>query len=85
LKYIMLKVGRENLPIIFPEVIQHTDIAKVFNHPVTSAGFLQLNHRGKLETVGESVGLKIKARPFDVEVINLELEPFEFVLKQRGK
>ena len=85
MKYIMVKVGENDLPIIFPEIIQHKDIAAVFKHKVVSAGFLQLNHGGKLETVGESVGLNIKMRPIDIEVINWELEPFEFVIKGRGK
>jgi len=85
LKYIMLKVGENDLPIIFPEVIRHLDVAKAFSHEVVSAGFLQLNNKGKLETVGESVGLDIKTRPIDIEVIKWELEPFEFVIKERGK
>jgi len=84
MKYIILEVGDTELPFIFPEVVQHKDMADTFNHKVVSAGFLQLDSRGKLECVGKSEGLSIFSRPKDVEIIKLELEPFAFVLNQRG-
>lgn len=85
MKYIVLAVGQNELPFLFPEVVQHKDIAAIFKHKVVSAGFIQHNERGKLETIGRSEGLKILSRPSDVELVNWELEPFEFVIKERGK
>ena len=76
MKYIILQVGETELPFIFPELVQHKDIASIFKHPIISAGFFEHNERGALSCFGESVGLNIKSRPKDIELIRLELEPY---------
>lgn len=52
------------LPVLFPEIVQHKDLAfqleARFGSP-TSAGFV--DHKG--EAYGQSVGLNLKSKPED--------------------
>lgn len=61
LKYIVIKnEWGEEVPVIFPEALKHTDIKG--DNIVISAGFCQLND-GDPCCFGESLSLSIKARP----------------------
>lgn len=70
-KYIILD---ERLPIIFPEMMTHADVAQALgHHRVTSAGFVNINKEGKYNAYGESFSLSIKSTPEDSALINRAL------------
>jgi len=84
LKYIMLDFGGSPVPVIFPSMLQHTDVAN--GNKVLSAGFVQLHGSNApnpgsciLENAvevcvfGESRSLKVKSLPEDNEIIRREI------------
>lgn len=73
MKYIVIKEQGVELPILFPEVLNHALIAnwvnKDFPKPkCISAGFAKANTAGA-SVWGESVTLKLKSRPEDADLI----------------
>jgi len=71
MKYVVVKTEFDDLvPIIFPETIPHRTIPKEsYNHTAVSAGFCALK-QGKWVAYGESIGLKLKSRPEDTDLLN---------------
>ena len=65
MKYIIFDDGLNENPVIFPTHIPHTKVALLPLGEPISAGFLDEN----LTAGGESVGLKLKSRPEDTEII----------------
>lgn len=74
MKYIIIQVGEQELPILFAECINHVDIASAFTNKVISAGFVDSGKKAVLRASGKSEGLKILSRPQDTEIINNNLE-----------
>ena len=83
MKYVIVDVEGLELPIIFPNVIQHCDFK---NWKPVSAGEVQLyGAQGPLESTcccenaidvsafGGSTSLNLKSRPQDAEIIRTEL------------
>ena len=66
MKYIVVDDGGFELPELFHQVVQHTTAAR--GRKVVGAGFFDGTHAG-----GESVGLGIKSRPVDTEIIRSAL------------
>jgi hypothetical protein len=76
-KYVVIRVGNSEVPIMFSELIFHADIVRLINNPIISAGFVQINPDGELECMGMSSGLEIYSRgSVDAKLISQELEPF---------
>jgi len=84
LKYIMLDFGGTPVPVIFPSILQHADIAN--GNKVLSAGFVQLHgddspdpgnsvleNSVEVCVFGESHSLKVKSLPEDAEIIRREI------------
>ena len=72
IKYIMLDW---DTPILFPDHMNHSDVAANFSSPVTSAGFVSVNGRDEygdtlVQCYGESVSLKIKSNEKDSKIMN---------------
>ena len=63
-KYIIFDDGLNDIPMIFPNHVQHNSMAFVLA-PWTpiSAGFVRINEQGAVEAYGQSIGLQLKSRP----------------------
>ncbi len=69
LKYVMLKLdGGEFLPLLFPEFIQHSDMAQSVPATVVSAGHAYLQD-GKIVAHGASSSLEVASRDEDRAII----------------
>jgi hypothetical protein len=69
LKYVMLKLdGGELLPLLFPEFMQHSDMAQSVPATVLSAGHVYLED-GKIVAYGASSSLEVASRDEDSEII----------------
>lgn len=71
-KYIIISTFDIEVPIIFNPLIDHGLIA--CNEKVISAGFCHRHYDGSFSIWGESISLKIKSRPEDVEILNKMIE-----------
>ena len=60
-KYII--IGRDEMPIVFPEVLKHSDVARMMGgeQNVTGAGFCHIID-DKYVCYGESTSLNVKSR-----------------------
>lgn len=86
MKYIVIKVGEYEVPIIFSELIFHMDIAKLISNTIISAGFVEQGTDGKLRCFGKSDGLSIWSRPVpDAQLINDDLVPWQSVIPLAAK
>ena len=69
LKYVMLKLdGGELLPLLFPEFMQHADMARSVPATVVSAGHVHLED-GKIVASGASSSLEVSSRDEDSGII----------------
>ena len=69
LKYVMLKLdGGELLPLLFPEFMQHSDMARSVPATVVSAGRVYLED-GKIVARGASSSLEVSSRDEDSGII----------------
>lgn len=71
MKYIIVEEGGLELPVIFPVIWNHSDVAARINdcNTVVSAGFLKRNDSGNLYVTGGSTSLRVKSRPEDLDLI----------------
>jgi hypothetical protein len=69
-KYIVVGVGNLEVPIIFPETLNHSEVARPFKN-VISAGFCSIPDRESEYSVwGKSVSLGIESREKDAELLD---------------
>ncbi|HEY4414911.1 MAG TPA: hypothetical protein VGO57_04385 [Verrucomicrobiae bacterium] len=68
LKYLIIKHSGLEAPLIFAPILRHEIVAG--NSNVQSAGFCNCDETGKWTVSGESVSLKLSARPEDAEILN---------------
>jgi hypothetical protein len=69
MKYVMLKLdGGELLPLLFPEFMQHSHMARSVPATVVSAGRVYLED-GKIIAHGASSSLDVSSREEDSEII----------------
>lgn len=87
LKYIIVKTGGHELPIIFSPIISHIDAAHGFRaisdtpySNIVAAGFCRIEVRDTVcpadivvDCRGQSTTLKVKSRKEDAEIIKREL------------
>ena len=84
MKYIVLEFGGLEVPILFPSILNHADVAN--GRKVVSAGQVQLQgateplpdacvivNAVKVCTFGESTTLGVKAREEDASIIEREI------------
>ena len=70
-KYIVIKAGTLEMPILFSELQSHVEVAAAFGHPVLGAGFWGEDTEGRFVCYGKSVSLQIESRPEeDAAVMN---------------
>lgn len=62
MKYVVLDNGLNDIPLIFPGLESHANIAMHFNWPIVSAGFVKVNDN-KVICYGKSVSLNANCRP----------------------
>jgi len=62
-KYIVVEVNGFEIPIVFPSMIEHAEMAHKFRGEVVSAGFVDF--QGTVSCYGESLSLDKKAAPGD--------------------
>ena len=65
LKYIVINDRDMEIPILFHQCVQHKDVAGRLSDSVVSAGFWN-----GTSAYGESVGLNLKSRPEDTDLIS---------------
>lgn len=72
-KYVILRVGGTDLPIVFSDLMTHADVARPLcahrGEPV-AAGFCYINDAGRYTCYGESVSLRLESRPEDGAILN---------------
>jgi hypothetical protein len=68
MKYIMFKTGDMDTPVIFPNHIQHKDMAANLKMKPISAGFFT-EFAGEVVCYGDSMTLDIASRPQDTDII----------------
>jgi hypothetical protein len=71
-KYIIIELAGVEVPLVFSEFLTHEEAAG--RHKVQSAGFCELDAAGKWVTSGQSVSLRLVARPQDDEILNTHLD-----------
>ena len=73
-KYIIIKEGSIEMPILFPGLLNHIDVARGTGKEAVGAGFwdIDTNNPDKIEyfAYGESITLGIKSREQDSEILN---------------
>jgi len=77
----MLDQGGLESPIIFPNFMQHVEVASRFSGQVVSAGFVQLyveNGKLRVHAYGESHSLGLKARDRDSGILDRALQEPEW-------
>ena len=79
-KYIVIDTSLNEYAIIFPETLNHSDVAFAMTYgdltKVMSAGFVSIgvaNNRPKCSVYGESISLNTKSRPEDYKIVNQAL------------
>jgi hypothetical protein len=74
MKYVMLKLdGGELLPLLFPEFMQHAQIAQSVPATVVSAGRISLE-AGKIVAHGASSSLDVVSREEDSSIIQAHFD-----------
>jgi len=71
MKYIIIDNGLAEVIIVFPDLVQHGNVAMGFDK-VVSAGFIIMTD-GNYQCYGSSFSLKINSRPDDTIIANRQL------------
>ena len=66
-KYIVFD---EMVPVVFPAILEHYEVAKGVLRKPTSAGFFCTDEDGNIETYGGSISLKLDSQEEDAELID---------------
>lgn len=69
MKYIIVQHFGLSAPIVFPEILAHSDVAKGLT--VTSAGFYTTDATGQVTTHGISESLRLAPADDDADLIQL--------------
>jgi hypothetical protein len=72
-KYIIVEMEGMELPLIFSPFLTHEHVAMSVKDQIQSAGYCELDAAGKWVASGQSVSLKLNARPQDAEILNSQL------------
>jgi len=70
-KYVIIKKGSLEVPLVFSELLLHSDMAG--KHKPTAAGFCELAANGKWQVAGHSSSLRLNSRPEDAAILNAHL------------
>lgn len=71
MKYIIIKSAGTEVPVVFSQLLLHTDIA--IGKEVCAAGFCELDDECGWHVYGESTSLNLDARPQDAQILNIHL------------
>lgn len=69
-KYLIIKVGNIEQPVVFSELMAHSDVALGIGGTVVGAGFCYINDLGRYQSYGESVSCRVKSREEDSDILN---------------
>ena len=72
-KYIIVEMDGMEVPIIFSPFLSHEDAVMAGKNKIQSAGYCEPDASGKWIVSGQSVTLKLNARPLDAEILNAQL------------
>ena len=61
LKYVIVDQMYTEVPIVFPEILTHAEVATWYRSTVVSGGFCYFED-GKYKCYGESISLRVKSR-----------------------
>ncbi len=74
MKYIVFKRGKTEIPIIFPEMATHKEIAQQFSWLVISAGFCVIScYDREVSAYGGSHSLGVQSREIDSSLIKVSM------------
>jgi len=73
-KYIIVANSTIELPYVFPELVKHSDLARLVTKDTTltvvGAGFCHVSNTGSYECYGDSSSLGVKSREEDSDLLN---------------
>jgi len=72
-KYIIVDTGISEMPIVFPDLLSHSDVARgvAFGGKIHGAGFCHITEKGQYICYGESASLNVKSRfEIDSKILN---------------
>jgi len=72
-KYIIIELDGMEVPLIFSSFLSHEVVAGAGSNKIQSAGYCELDSAGKWVASGQSVSLKLNARPQDADILNSQL------------
>lgn len=72
-KYIIVEMEGMELPLVFSSFMSHEDVVMFARDKIQSAGFCELDAAGKWVASGQSLSLRLDARPQDAEILNEQL------------
>ena len=73
LKYVIYEWGGMELPIVFSSYLSHGDVLFNGGEKAKSAGYCELDTVGRWAVSGQSVTLKLDARPQDAMILNTQM------------
>lgn len=84
LKYVIYEWGGMELPIVFSSYLSHGDVLFDGGKKAKSAGYCELDAKGRWAVSGQSVTLKLDARPQGAMILNTQMgcgtSPLQFQL-----
>ena len=88
LKYVIYEWGGLELPIVFSSYLSHGDVSFAGEkRSAKSAGYCELDATGRWAVSGQSVTLKLDARPQDAAILNNQIgcrvSPLQFQLDRK--
>lgn len=70
LKYLIFDLDGLELPLVFPAYLSHGDVMIFRGINAKSAGYCEINTMGNWTVSGQSVTLRLDARPEDAGILN---------------
>lgn len=74
-KFVIIEINQMELPVIFSPLLAHEDISVCGMQKIKSAGYCEIGPSGRWVASGQSISLKLNARPEDSGILNAQLSP----------
>ena len=81
-KYLIIELSGMESPLVISSFFSHETMAMSVRAKIRSAGLCELDSTGRWTANGQSLSLKLEARPQDAMILNDELGPSFLPIKQ---